>query len=276
MRALLIGLMLHAACDESRPVTAGDNVDSPSSHQQPRTNIQQPNGERTMPARTHPPDVAPWARVLTRYAEGDGGFRYAELHANAEDRRKLQQYVEAVGSAEERGWSDVEALAFYVNAYNALVIAAAMEAWPTDSVMSVDGFFDQAKHRVAGRQLTLNELENDVIRADRFDEPRIHFVVNCASASCPPLAKSPYTASDLEARMEAAADAYVRSTTEVDDGTITVSRLFEWFAEDFGGDAGVRSFVAGRLDESDDAARVRQERTPLTFHNYDWSINAAE
>ncbi|MCZ7681820.1 MAG: DUF547 domain-containing protein [Sandaracinaceae bacterium] len=104
----------------------------------------------------------------------------------------------SVGEADVASLSRDARLAFYLDAYNALVVKAVIDRWPIEGVMRVPGFFDRARYRVAGRDLTLNELENDVIRG--FAEPRVHFALNCASASCPRLGRTPYPASRTFAR----------------------------------------------------------------------------
>ena len=274
MRTFLLLLTLHAACDgpagapETTESSSGEAATGPG-----RAPARGAASRATPPEDRPPPDAAGWNTLLSTYVAEDG-FRYEALKGHAEHRDLLARYVGQIGSASDSGWDRAEALAFYVNAYNALTVAAVIEAWPLESVMNVEGFFDTVEHRVAGASMTLNALENDIIRSDRFDDPRIHFAVNCASKSCPPLATEAYTAANLESRMEAAARSYVRATTVVSGRKAEISRLFEWFAEDFGGADGVRTFVAGRL-EGDAAETVRNPRTTLGFHDYDWAINAA-
>lgn len=220
------------------------------------------------------PSMAPWAEVLETYVSADG-FRYAALHADDEAKAKLSAAVEAVGSAQDlASWSSDQRLAFLINAYNILTVHAVIERWPIGGVMEVEGFFDGIEHSVAGESMTLNTLENERIRAV-FGEPRIHFAVNCASTSCPPLRNTPFDAESLEASLEEQARAFVRSSTSVRGRRATLSKLFDWFADDFTAGGGVREFVALRLDE-DDATTVRNERTTLRYTDYDWSPNAAE
>ncbi len=220
------------------------------------------------------PDLTPWAEVLTTYVAEDG-FRYAALKANDADRAKLGAAAEAIANAQGMAdWPRDERLAFLINAYNILTVHAVIERWPIEGVMQVEGFFDGIEHTVAGESMTLNTLENERIRA-AFGEPRIHFAVNCASTSCPPLRDEPFSAATLEESLEEQARAFVRSSTSIRGRRATLSKLFEWFADDFEASGGVREFVASRLDE-DDAATIRNARTRLTYSDYDWSPNAAE
>lgn len=219
-----------------------------------------------------PPSVAPWQTILDEYATADGGFRYAALRANDAHRALLDEYVQAIGAARDRGWSRDAALAFYIDAYNALTVKSVLDLWPVESVMQEDGFFDERTHRVAGRALTLNGLENDVIRSERFAEPRIHFAVNCASAGCPPLQRQAFTAGNLERLLERATRAFVRRTTRIRGGRARLSQIFEWFAGDFEAAGGVRAFVARYLLD-DRAAAIRDEDTRLAYTPYDWALN---
>ena len=272
MRTLLICLALHAACDQPEAAEPAHAAAADVASDEDREPPEAPR-EREEPAEVEPPPApTEWHRLLGSYV-AEGAFRYESLHESDEDRALLEHWLQAVAEAKDEGWEDAEALAFYVNAYNALVVAAVLEHWPVESVMRIEGFFDTAEHRVAGRELTLNQLEREILRSERFGEPRVHFVVSCASKSCPPRAPAALTADSLEERLTSAAEAYVRATTEVTSRKATVSRLFEWFAEDFGGQPGVRAFVADRL-EGEAAERARSERTTLAYHDYDWSLDA--
>lgn len=222
-----------------------------------------------------PPSTTGWATILRTYTTADGGFRYAALHAHAEHRSLLDAYVHAIGTADPSRWTRDEQLAFYLDAYNALTVHAVIARWPLRSVMDVQGFFDRVEHRVAGRAMTLNHLENDVIRAG-FRDPRIHFAVNCASASCPPLHREPFTIQrDLNATLDRLTRAFVRRSTRVTNDGVRVSKLFEWFAADFEPRGGVRAFVASQLDEPM-ASQVRDESRPLRHASYDWATNARD
>ncbi len=220
-------------------------------------------------------DVGTWDTLLGAYVV-DGGFRYAALAGDEDARARLAEVVSAIGSAAPDEWPRDAQLAYYVNAYNALTVSAVVERWPLTSVMNVEGFFDAVAHRVAGQTMTLNALENDIIRA-RFGEPRIHFAVNCASVGCPALMPTAFTADNLEAQLAAGAQAYVRGTSRLDRRRrrVAVSKIFEWFATDFEAGGGVRAFLVAQL-EGDDARFVENARTRITHFDYDWNVNARE
>jgi hypothetical protein len=213
-------------------------------------------------------DASDWRTLLSTYGS-DAGFRYSALQQNRAHRELLARFVRAIGDADVHGLSRNTELAFYLDAYNALVVSAVIERGPRESVMRVPGFFDRITHRVAGRTMTLNQLETFV--RTRFTEPRIHFALNCASASCPPLSRTPYSMErDLLSTLEQKARAFIRRTTRIDRAahTIRVSQIFEWYARDFGN---VRTFLAARLD-APSAAAVRDPSFRIAYVPYDWAL----
>lgn len=211
--------------------------------------------------------TAQWNQITNAYVRGNS-FDYEGLRANAEHMTLLDGIVAQIGTASLDGRSDQERLAFLINAYNALVVKDVLTLWPVTSVLQEDGFFDGRTHTVAGQTMTLNQLENDHIRG--FGEPRIHFVVNCASVSCPPLLSEALTPSNLEASMHAAATAYVRAQTTVGEGTTNTSQIFEWFAGDFEAGGGVGPFLADHLEGQPEAVRTNA----ISYTQYDWNLNA--
>jgi hypothetical protein len=185
----------------------------------------------------------------------------------------LERFVQTIGEANPGRWPRAEQLAFFINAYNALTVDSVLDLWPVRSVMAEEGFFNQRRHRVAGQMMTLDHLENQIIRP-RFREPRIHFLVNCASVGCPPLQAQAFTAANLEGQLAAATRRFVRRSTRVDrtGRTVELSKLFEWFAADFQRSGGVRRFVGAQLPAADRQV-VESEQTRLRYRQYDWSLN---
>ena len=281
--AALICLFTSSACSgasEAEPVTAPDpapseTADEPSTPTQPPESEpgSDPDTDSEDPATTLL-DVPRWQSLLDAYVTEDGGVRYEALRSNAEHVAELDHLVEQIGAADVGSASRDERLAFYINAYNILTMHTVLARWPINSVMQPPGFFDQVTHRIAGEERTLNGFEGEVIRGQEFSDPRIHFAVNCASAGCPPLSRQAFTAENLESRLSALADSFVRATSRIDreGGRVQVTQLFEWYADDFGGADGVRTFVADHL-EGEDAVFVRETSTAVTHFDYDWALN---
>lgn len=217
-----------------------------------------------------------WDAVLRRFVTADGGFRYKALAADTEAMAKLKAYTEQVAAADTSKLSREEALAFYINAYNATTVAEVLRLWPVTSVLKKEGFFDKTKHQIAGESLTLNDLENKKIR-EAFREPRIHFLVNCASASCPVLVGEVITAANLESLLERQATEYVSRTSRFPNGkkAVEISSIFDWFKDDFGGADGVRAFVVAHLP-AERRDLVADKATKIGFFEYDWNTNARD
>ncbi len=217
----------------------------------------------------------PWQHILATYVTSDGGFHYEALLASPDDLRILNHELERVARWSAAHHLEREAkLAFLINAYNAYMLQSVVELWPVRSVLEEDGFFDGREHVVGGISMTLNTLHSEYIRA-AFDEPRIHFLVSCAGTGCPWLSNTVVTAENLEELLADQASSFVQQTTVVDrDGSsVQVSKIFDWFAEDFEASGGVRAFLVANL-EGDDASFVAEETTTIGFAEFDWATNA--
>ncbi len=226
-------------------------------------------------------DHAAFDAILRAAVKG----RLVDYDAVAARRAALDGYLAAVAVADLAKANDDERLAFYVNAYNARVLRAFL-VHGRKRVIDVKGFFDAEKEPVAKEPLTLNALEEKYVR--RLDahgvsrDPRVHFVVNCASRDCPPLAAHAYTGAGIDKDLEERTRAYLTRPGEVvvDDKAhrIVVVQIFEWYAGDFGDPAhggaerAVRAFLARYVPAM--RAKLLDERFDLDYRPYDWSSNA--
>ncbi len=213
-------------------------------------------------------------RLLAKYVT-PSGVKYAVWHDNAADRASLAKVVDAIAKEKPTGGKD-EKLAFYINAYNANILAGVLDRYPIKTIRDIAplfGFFTQDRITVAGDKMSFNHLEKDIIHG--FGEPRMHFVLNCASASCPPLLDKAFAAETLKVEMDRAATAFLNDNPrgiEVSDGgkKVEVSKIFDWYAGDFQASGGVVAFI--------DKYRQPPLRgdTKLSFQDYNWSLNAAD
>jgi hypothetical protein len=270
---LLTTLLLAGSTALARPATAceshGGAVETAQADAAPAPSAP---AEAAAPATADA--TAGWDALLHTFVTADGGFRYKALAADEASMAKLNAFTEQVASADTSKLSREEALAFYINAYNATTIAEVLKLWPVTSVLKKDGFFDKTKHLIAGESLTLNDLEKTKIR-DPYKEPRIHFLVNCASASCPILVGEAITAANLETLMARQATEYVTRTTLFKGKGIEISSIFDWYKEDFGGPEGVRTFIAAHV-APEQRAFVADSANKIGFFNYDWNTNARD
>lgn len=203
---------------------------------------------------------------------GDDGVDYTALGERVD---VAALTGEIAGADLSRSGRD-ERLAFYLNAYNLLVLNCVLERlqreprWPGNVSLSARlRFFLLERHVVAGKSMSLYGLENRVIRAS-FAEPRVHFALNCASRSCPPLPTRLLVAGELEADLERLTHAFVNTSEVRYDAarnTLRVSRIFRWYRQDFA--PGVVSFIQRYRDD------VPPDATVL-HSDYDWSLNRCE
>ncbi|MEM1414366.1 MAG: DUF547 domain-containing protein [Myxococcota bacterium] len=212
-------------------------------------------------------DVAPWDAVLQAHGHR-GGVDYGALKADEEAMANLDRFLASVATM-----SESEGLASWLNAYNATVVKAVVDRYPMRSVMDTPGFFDRVPHRIAGRMRTLDAVENQLIRP-RFQDARVHFALNCAAFSCPALSSRAFRAGSLDRTLDRLAARAVRSNmhVRVSEGRVQVSKIFEWFAEDFtrGGQT-----VLGWIRSHDDGGRLADvpADAELSYRRYDWRLN---
>jgi hypothetical protein len=201
------------------------------------------------PPRTFP--HADWNAVLERFVDDRGLVDYEGL---AEDRDALDRYLRTVerispASHPELFASEDHALAYYINVYNAHVFDGVLERGPekesvwTGGLISGYSFFVGRKIVVGGKKTNLKRLEDDVVRAE-FDDPRIHAALNCASIGCPRLPHEAFEGARLQSQLDAGMREFVADprnvAVDVEAGTVTLSKIFDWFAEDFGAKGGGR------------------------------------
>lgn len=210
----------------------------------------------------------PFDQLLKKYTD-NGLVDYAGLKANENDLKKFNAYVAAVGTAKIEGSRDAK-LAFYLNAYNATVIKAVIDRYPLESVMKVDGFFNKITHSVAGQTMTLDHLENKVVRPE-FNDARVHFGLVCAATSCPPLRNKAFTEANVQKLLEENTQKFITQRTRVEGNTVKASKLFEWFADDFKANEGsVVKYLAKYLP---DYATVLNGTPTVVFYEYRWELN---
>ncbi len=215
------------------------------------------------------PDTnALYAEILKTHVK-DGRVDYAALESK--DLDKLDRYLEGVASAvlpTDRN----RRIAFYVDAYNALVLRSVIKHKRPRSVLDVKDFFKMRTHKVAGQMVSLDELEKKVLSPYARD-PRTHFVLVCAAVGCPILESKPYLGDDMDRRFDVATRRYLSSPAgaRVKPGQIALSKIFDWYANDFGGPDGARDFALRHLRTADRKATGDSPR--VTFLDYNWTLN---
>lgn len=238
---------------------------------------------------------ARYADLLGRVVSGDR-VDYRTLKARRELLDAVAREFGAVSEVQLQRWNRAEQLAYWINAYNLFTLQAIVDHYPIqngffsleprNSIRQIDGVWTELTFTAGGRPLTLDDIEHRILRP-RFDDPRIHFAINCASASCPVLDDEPYRADRLDEQLDEATRRFLGSSRglEVDDRTLRVSKIFDWYGEDFV--ARFASRVPGEGRSKERAARgvvstfgppqaqrlARNADTRVEFLDYDWSLN---
>ncbi|MEM9782461.1 MAG: DUF547 domain-containing protein [Pseudomonadota bacterium] len=226
-------------------------------------------------------DHAPWDAFLARYRSVDeaGIARLAYAEVTPADRAALDGYIARLAAVDPARLDRDTALAYWINLYNAVTVAIVLDAYPVGSIRDISdgplptGPWDRPVVSVAGRRLSLNDIEHRIIRP-AFDEPRIHYAVNCAAAGCPNLQATAWRGADLVARLTEAERRYVTDArgVRVDaDGRVSASKIYAWFAEDFGTHADLVAYLATNAGPEEAAALGRHRR--IDRYHYDWSLN---
>ncbi len=211
--------------------------------------------------------------LLSKYVTSSG-VKYAAWKNNSADMKAIQDVVDGIANEKLSGLSKKEQLAFYLNAYNAWILHEALGKYPTKSVKDLlFTFFTGQRIKVAGENMSFNHLEKDIIRP-KFGEPRVHFALNCASHSCPPLNPEAFRADKLDPQLEKLAVAFVNSARGVDYSpekkTAALSAIFNWYKDDFTGVGGPVAFINKRRHPS------LPNDVKITYQDYDWSLNEAK
>ena len=215
-----------------------------------------------------PPAKKAYASILAKHVK-NGLVDYAQIAKSS--RKQLDTYLEAVANAKLPD-QRADRMAFYIDAYNALVIRSVINHGRPRSVLDVKGFFKEKVHRVANITLSLDELEKKHLNPFAQD-PRTHFVLVCAAVGCPILESQPYADSPLEARLEAATRRYLGAPAgaRIKPGELALSKIFDWYKADFGGEDQVLPFVRNYLTAQDKALLGPSPR--ISYVDYNWTLN---
>lgn len=192
-------------------------------------------------------------------------------YAKVKQTKDAELLYTQVGEMNLKSSSDAEKKAFYINAYNIIVIHYVSKHYPLKSPLDQSGFFDQVKHNVAGEPMTLNSLEIKKLLAI-YNDARFHFALACAAKSCPPLASFAFVPAQLEAQLNERTSLALNNSNwiKVNAGQkkVELSKIFEWYKKDF---------TANNKTELEWINTFRKEKIPATYavgyYEYDWRLN---
>jgi hypothetical protein len=215
-----------------------------------------------------------YAGLLKQYVK-DGAVDYQGFK---NEEATLDAYLKMLEQTNSQMLFRNEQLAFFINAYNAWTIKLVLGGYPgIKSIKDLGGVLSSPWKkkicRIDGRVISLDELEHKTIRP-RFQDPRVHFAVNCASRSCPPLLSEPYQGNNLERQLDAATRGFINNpqSNRLVGETLYVSKIFDWYKADF--KSGVVEFFL-KYAEGDFRERLKAniDQLRIAYLDYDWSLN---
>lgn len=224
-------------------------------------------------------DFAPWDMMLRTYVL-DGAVDYARWQRESSD--ALKQWLDGVQAIDVDSMQQEAAIAFLINLYNALTVEQVLQKYPIDSVRpKVFGipnmasfllFFKNKIYTLNGQKVSLDDIEHGILR-EKFNEPRIHFALVCASQSCPSLRNEAYQPNKLNAQLDDNARQFINNPEAVRydaaSQTLYCSKIFDWYEDDFLAHVdSVADYIQPYLPASKIAANAKVEYLP-----YDWSLN---
>lgn len=197
-----------------------------------------------------------------------------DYRAIKKDSAPLQALVKQIGDISLTNTNRKARKAFYINTYNILTIHAIIANGIPDSPMDVEGFFDRITHRVAGRPMTLDNIEKDILLPE-YKDARLHFVLVCAAMGCPAISPYAYTPGPLDRQMD---QATVRSLNDKlfirvkpAEKRVLISEIFKWYKTDFLAEADSLRDYINRYRKNNLSPGMT-----IDYYTYDWSLNMAK
>lgn len=237
-------------------------------------------------------DHSAWNRLLGEHVQAQRGGVATTVNYDgmATDRDRLHNYLETLSTvsvSDFKQWPHDERLAFLINAYNAFTVELILLEGQPESIRDIGNFFsgpwDKGFFSLLGKPRTLDEVEHDMIRGNpALMDPRIHFAVNCASIGCPALRPEAYTADKLDGQLEDSTRKFLsdkqRNRFNADDNVLEVSKIFDWYEDDFEKAAGsVANYLLPYAKElgvpQAKQASMKTDDMTIRHLDYNWKLN---
>lgn len=224
------------------------------------------------------PDYSLFTQVLHDHVK-NGAVNYKGIKADT----RFADFIELLKKTDPHTISQKNRLAFWINVYNAFVLKIVADQYPIKSIMSKTAYalgksnFQKKLVAINGISYSLNDVENDIIRP--MGDPRIHFAINCAAKSCPPLRAEAFEASRLGEQLDEQTRQFLtnaeQNSFDFAKNEATVSKIFDWFQEDFKKyAAGVPEFISRYLPPELGKQLLAVGKTfKIKHHDYNWDLN---
>jgi hypothetical protein len=215
-----------------------------------------------------------YGKVLDNYVQ-EGLVDYSGLKSNPKDLKQFLNQSAAISKETFSEWSKDQQLGFLINLYNAQTLDLIVANYPIKSIKDIasdsGGPWELPIVNLFGEQITLDALENEVIRKN-YTDPRVHFALVCAALGCPALINTPYEAAELEKQLDQQTKAFLmdsdKNSIDTEQEILRLSPIFDWFKEDFSAKSGsVLEFVNPYFGNQ------ASKEFKIEYTNYDWSLN---
>lgn len=217
------------------------------------------------------PSHATFNQLLKTHVTPSGEVNYKGVIA---DKPKLEQYLNTLAKNHPKeGWSKNEKMAYWINAYNAFTISAVIKHYPLKSITEIkpadaENIWKSDFIKIGDKSYSLDHIEHEILRK-KFQDPRIHFAVNCASVSCPPLLNEAFHAERLEQQLEQQARRFINASeyNHISSNKLALSSIFSWFKSDFTKNGSLIDYL------NNYSAKPINSNATITYKTYDWNLN---
>ena len=207
-----------------------------------------------------------WHQLLQKYVSKEGNVNY---HGFKSERTKLINYLNALSKfPPQKSDSKEEKMAYWINTYNAVTIKLIVDNLPVKSIKDINGGkpWDIKLFKAGSENYTLNEIENNILRP--MGDARVHFGINCAAKSCPPLSNEAFTPENMNTILDKRTRQFVNDNmfNIITTDKIKISNIFDWYQKDFGD---IRTFIGKYLREG----KKIGSNAGISYFEYNWSLN---
>ncbi len=217
-----------------------------------------------------------WTTLLQKHVDKNGMVNYKGFQ---NDSLFLQAYLNdlSINPPDENSWTNEDQIAYWINLYNAFTLQLIINHYPLKSIKDIGSAiqipfinspWDIKFIRINGKKLDLNNIEHAILRK-KFNEPRMHFAINCASISCPKLRREAYTGKKLHAQLNEQAILFINDSTRnnISNTQANISKIFRWFKGDFTKKGSLIVFLNKYSNEKLD------QDADINFMDYNWTLN---
>lgn len=213
----------------------------------------------------HSVDHSIWDQLLKKYVADNGKVNYKGFK---QDAKLLNGYIDYLATKiPSENWIKQEKLAYFINVYNANTIKLIIDNYPTKSIKDIKNPWSKNRIKIGEEDFSLEDIEHKILR--KMNEPRIHFAINCASASCPKLLNIAYKADNIETLLEKATKDFISDSdkNKISKENVQLSKIFDWYKKDFTKNGSLIDYINQYCKFKIDSD------AKIYYLDYDWNLN---